>query len=47
MSQTILVVEDEAANLRLISLFLEEQGYRCPPGKRWLGGDGFNRSIQS
>ena len=28
MSQTILVVEDEAANLRLISLFLEEQGYR-------------------
>jgi CheY-like chemotaxis protein len=28
MSQTILVVEDEAANLRLISLFLEKQGYR-------------------
>lgn len=27
MSQTILVVEDEAANLRLISLFLEKQGY--------------------
>jgi CheY-like chemotaxis protein len=28
MSQTILVVEDEAANLRLVSLFLEKQGYR-------------------
>jgi CheY-like chemotaxis protein len=28
MSQTILVVDDEAANLRLISLFLEKQGYR-------------------
>ena len=28
MSQTILVVEYEAANLRLISLFLEKQGYR-------------------
>ena len=27
-AQTILVVEDEAANLRLISLFLEKQGYR-------------------
>jgi len=28
MSQTILVIEDEAANLRLVSLFLEKQGYR-------------------
>ena len=28
MSQTILVVEDEAANLRLVSLFLEKRGYR-------------------
>jgi|ERR671911_349476 chemosensory pili system protein ChpA (sensor histidine kinase/response regulator) len=28
MSQTILVVEDEAANLRLLCLFLEKQGYR-------------------
>ena len=27
MSQTILVVEDEAANLRLISQFLQKQGY--------------------
>ena len=27
-AQTILVVEDEAANLRLISLFLGKQGYR-------------------
>ena len=27
-SQTILVVEDEAPNLRLVSLFLEKQGYR-------------------
>src|SRR5687768_15542428 len=27
MSQTILVVEDEATNLRLISRFLQKQGY--------------------
>jgi CheY-like chemotaxis protein len=28
MLQTILVVEDEAANLRLISYFLHQQGYQ-------------------
>ena len=28
MSQTVLVVEDEAPNLRIVSLSLEKQGYR-------------------